>query len=780
MSEYPTFSPSHLCLESSKLPLRGSLARGEFGWPDQPTPLGLNSPVAMPPSSESTPRVIKCMLVPAGTTAVPKREDRRERTSSAEVVIRASDNHVQAKTAILQAFRDSNVPLRDFDYLRIVNRNNLEVMREQQPSARVLLALYHSSNSRSVMYISDREGAETAARDRSNVFELEESSSNSDSDLPDLDQQITYRPARPRRPSVTSRTNARPLPSTATHPSTSTVTNHYTTTTTPSNSATSSGADHPATSSDRDTTNSTGATSALESTTTAQPADPIHFQNAAVDGTIAETVPTEQMIEGFHGAHAASLLFNRHGRQGWPIPLSPTEAEATCQVQRRPLLVTIEEAPQQNTRFTSSASFAELVNGPQQPVHVHVVANSPGGRLFMTQQNLGEGSIPAIVLTSSGGSRIAITTANGDMQHNGNRLSSEDIPALLHEHLEHPNPGPTSTAARSTDPHTNTADTSAPHTNTAAPSAPNTNTAAPSAPNTNTAAPSAPHTNTAAPSAPNTNTAAPSAPNTNTAAPSAPHTNTAAPSAPHTNTAAPSAPNTNTAAPSAPNTNTAAPSAPNTNTAAPSAPNTNTAAPSAPHTNTAAPSAPNTNTAAPSAPNTNTAAPSAPNTNTAAPSAPNTNTAAPSAPNTNTAAPSAPNTNTAAPSAPNTNTAAPSAPHTNTAATPTCCPTLPTTSSPTDCPTLPTTPSPSFMLTLETFCTLADCFVPNARSGDLKIRSARLRLFGHIARAEPPLELGSLRETWTNLLSADLQAAGLDITSAWVAARDRKTWSMRS
>ncbi|KAI8506420.1 hypothetical protein Bbelb_158470 [Branchiostoma belcheri] len=73
-----------------------------------------------------------------------------------------------------------------------------------------------------------------------------------------------------------------------------------------------------------------------------------------------------------------------------------------------------------------------------------------------------------------------------------------------------------------------------------------------------------------------------------------------------------------------------------------------------------------------------------------------------------------------------------------------------------------------------------------------KIRSARLRLFGHIARAEPPLELGSLvrepppstwsrprgrpRRTWTDLLSADLQAAGLDITSAWVAARDRKTW----
>ncbi|KAI8519252.1 hypothetical protein Bbelb_025090 [Branchiostoma belcheri] len=74
---------------------------------------------------------------------------------------------------------------------------------------------------------------------------------------------------------------------------------------------------------------------------------------------------------------------------------------------------------------------------------------------------------------------------------------------------------------------------------------------------------------------------------------------------------------------------------------------------------------------------------------------------------------------------------------------------------------------------------------------ETKIRSVRLRLFGHIARAEPPPELGSLvrepptstwsrprgrpRRTWTDLLAADLQAAGLDITTAWVAARDRKT-----
>ncbi|KAI8496954.1 hypothetical protein Bbelb_256090 [Branchiostoma belcheri] len=73
-----------------------------------------------------------------------------------------------------------------------------------------------------------------------------------------------------------------------------------------------------------------------------------------------------------------------------------------------------------------------------------------------------------------------------------------------------------------------------------------------------------------------------------------------------------------------------------------------------------------------------------------------------------------------------------------------------------------------------------------------KIRSARLRLLGHIARAEPPLELGSVvrepppstwsrprgrpRRTWTDLPSADLQAAELDITSAWVLSRDRKTW----
>ncbi|KAI8490636.1 hypothetical protein Bbelb_319040 [Branchiostoma belcheri] len=55
------------------------------------------------------------------------------------------------------------------------------------------------------------------------------------------------------------------------------------------------------------------------------------------------------------------------------------------------------------------------------------------------------------------------------MQHNGNLLSSEDIPAILREHLEHTNPGPTSTAARSTgDPPTNTtatATSSAPTTN---------------------------------------------------------------------------------------------------------------------------------------------------------------------------------------------------------------------------------------------------------------------------------------------------------------------------
>ncbi|KAI8487153.1 hypothetical protein Bbelb_349510 [Branchiostoma belcheri] len=116
----------------------------------------------------------------------------------------------------------------------------------------------------------------------------------------------------------------------------------------------------------------------------------------------------------------------------------------------------------------------------------------------------------------------AYSTAQGDMQHNGNLLSSEDIPAILQEHLAHTNPRPISTAARSSDdPPTSTTATSS------APTTTNTATATSSAPtttNTATATSSAPPTNTTATptsSAPPTNTTATptsSAPPTNTTA----------------------------------------------------------------------------------------------------------------------------------------------------------------------------------------------------------------------------------------------------------------------
>ncbi|XP_078679314.1 uncharacterized protein LOC144914964 [Branchiostoma floridae x Branchiostoma belcheri] len=95
------------------------------------------------------------------------------------------------------------------------------------------------------------------------------------------------------------------------------------------------------------------------------------------------------------------------------------------------------------------------------------------------------------------------------MQHNGNLLSSEGIPAILQEHLAHTNPRPISTAARSSDdPPTSTTATSS------APTTTNTATATSSAPtttNTATATSSAPPTNTTATptsSAPPTNTTA--------------------------------------------------------------------------------------------------------------------------------------------------------------------------------------------------------------------------------------------------------------------------------
>ena len=73
-----------------------------------------------------------------------------------------------------------------------------------------------------------------------------------------------------------------------------------------------------------------------------------------------------------------------------------------------------------------------------------------------------------------------------------------------------------------------------------------------------------------------------------------------------------------------------------------------------------------------------------------------------------------------------------------------------------------------------------------------KVRQARLRLFGHIARTEPPLETAALqreptlpnwsrprgrpRHTWQEQLKDDLRAAGLDLTTAWVLALNRPMW----
>ncbi|KAI8515766.1 hypothetical protein Bbelb_065790 [Branchiostoma belcheri] len=73
-----------------------------------------------------------------------------------------------------------------------------------------------------------------------------------------------------------------------------------------------------------------------------------------------------------------------------------------------------------------------------------------------------------------------------------------------------------------------------------------------------------------------------------------------------------------------------------------------------------------------------------------------------------------------------------------------------------------------------------------------KIRQARLRLFGHLARAEPPLEAASLlraatpagwsrprgrpRRRWGDQLNADLSTVGLDTATAWLRAQDRTGW----
>eukprot|EP00058_Branchiostoma_floridae_P021974 XP_002607464.1 hypothetical protein BRAFLDRAFT_69896 [Branchiostoma floridae] len=116
-------------------------------------------------------------------------------------------------------------------------------------------------------------------------------------------------------------------------------------------------------------------------------------------------------LPGFHGAHSAALHFRAGRRQGYPLPLTPCEAELTCQDQQRALLITIDLAvgTRQNTVYTSSAEFVELINGVQQPIHVHMLADSPDGRLYMAQHNIDEAFIPAIVMPSDD-SRTAITT----------------------------------------------------------------------------------------------------------------------------------------------------------------------------------------------------------------------------------------------------------------------------------------------------------------------------------------------------------------------------------
>ncbi|KAI8502641.1 Pyruvate decarboxylase 2 [Branchiostoma belcheri] len=90
--------------------------------------------------------------------------------------------------------------------------------------------------------------------------------------------------------------------------------------------------------------------------------------------------------------------------------------------------------------------------------------------------------------------------------------------------------------------------------------------------------------------------------------------------------------------------------------------------------------------------------------------------------------------------------------------------------------------------------------VPNATLHDItkqppltsKIRLARLRLFGHIARAVPLLEPAALlrepaptawsrprghpRRTWCDQLKDDLLAVSLNLDTTWEAAQDRTTW----
>ncbi|KAI8494426.1 hypothetical protein Bbelb_276520 [Branchiostoma belcheri] len=73
-----------------------------------------------------------------------------------------------------------------------------------------------------------------------------------------------------------------------------------------------------------------------------------------------------------------------------------------------------------------------------------------------------------------------------------------------------------------------------------------------------------------------------------------------------------------------------------------------------------------------------------------------------------------------------------------------------------------------------------------------KIRAARLQLFGQLARSSPPSEparplleptttnwtrpRGRPRQKWLDVLSSDLRAAGLNLTTAWAAAQNRSAW----
>ncbi|KAI8494060.1 hypothetical protein Bbelb_284070 [Branchiostoma belcheri] len=102
-------------------------------------------------------------------------------------------------------------------------------------------------------------------------------------------------------------------------------------------------------------------------------------------------------------------MYRAEGREGWPVPLEPREAEVICRRQRRPLLLTIDGTTdgkaKKNTRYTSSAEFLQLQHGMaghRRPLHVHLLARSADG-------------------------------AEWDMQLNGNTLSTTGLHEMLME-----------------------------------------------------------------------------------------------------------------------------------------------------------------------------------------------------------------------------------------------------------------------------------------------------------------------------------------------------------